>query len=74
MHNYGWGPSGALGLILVIVLILALIGRIYREPADMIVRNLLYLWMIVPVNLGAGVSLFTLVLLWTVYRNALAGR
>jgi hypothetical protein len=27
-HNYGWGPSGILGVILVIVLILLLLGRI----------------------------------------------
>lgn len=27
-HNYGYGPSGILGTVLVIVLILALLGRI----------------------------------------------
>lgn len=27
-HSYGWGPSGGLGLVLLIVIILALMGRI----------------------------------------------
>lgn len=27
-HNYGWYPSGGLGLVVVILLILVLIGRI----------------------------------------------
>jgi len=27
-HQYGWGPSGALGVVLVIVLILFLLGRL----------------------------------------------
>lgn len=27
-HQWGWGPSGILGLVLVIVLILALLGRL----------------------------------------------
>ena len=27
-HNYGYGPSGLLGVILVIVLILAVLGRL----------------------------------------------
>jgi hypothetical protein len=26
-HSYGWGPSGGIGLLLVIVLILVLLGR-----------------------------------------------
>jgi len=28
LHEYGWGPSGIVGLLLVIVLILALLGRL----------------------------------------------
>jgi hypothetical protein len=28
LHQYGYGPSGILGLLLVIVLILALLGRL----------------------------------------------
>jgi hypothetical protein len=27
-HQYGWGPSGGIGLVLLIVLILALMGRL----------------------------------------------
>ena len=27
-HSYGWGPSGGIGLILLIVLILAVSGRL----------------------------------------------
>lgn len=27
-HGYGYGPSGLLGIVLVIVLVLALLGRI----------------------------------------------
>jgi hypothetical protein len=27
-HNYGYGPSGLVGLILVVVLILAVLGRL----------------------------------------------
>jgi hypothetical protein len=28
LHEYGWGPSGIVGLLLVILLILALLGRL----------------------------------------------
>ena len=28
LHPYGWGPSGGLGLLLLILLILALTGRV----------------------------------------------
>jgi len=28
-HNYGYGPSGLVGLILVVILILLLVGRIH---------------------------------------------
>lgn len=27
-HSWGWGPSGLLGVVLVVVLILAILGRI----------------------------------------------
>jgi hypothetical protein len=27
-HTYGWGPSGVVGLILVVLLILVLLGRV----------------------------------------------
>lgn len=27
-HNYGWGPSGALGIVLIIVLILIMLGKL----------------------------------------------
>lgn len=27
-HNWGWGPSGGIGLLLVILVILALTGRL----------------------------------------------
>jgi hypothetical protein len=27
-HSYGWGPSGLLGVVLVILLVLALVGRL----------------------------------------------
>lgn len=27
-HSWGWGPSGLLGLVLCVVLVLALLGRI----------------------------------------------
>jgi hypothetical protein len=27
-HSYGWGPSGGIGLLLVILVILILLGRI----------------------------------------------
>jgi hypothetical protein len=27
-HGYGWGPSGVLGVVLVVVLILLLVGRL----------------------------------------------
>jgi hypothetical protein len=27
-HSYGWGPSGGIGLLLVILVILLLLGRI----------------------------------------------
>jgi hypothetical protein len=27
-HSYGWGPSGIVGLVLIIILILFLLGRI----------------------------------------------
>lgn len=28
LHQYGWGPSGGIGLVLLILVILALVGRI----------------------------------------------
>ena len=28
LHNYGWGPSGLLGVVLVVLLVLMLVGRI----------------------------------------------
>jgi hypothetical protein len=43
------------------------------EAAKMIVRNAIYLCTIVPMNLGAGLSFFVLVLLWSMYRNARDG-
>lgn len=27
-HQYGWGPSGVIGVVLVIVLVLVLLGRL----------------------------------------------
>lgn len=27
-HSYGWGPSGVLGIILVVLIVLALSGRV----------------------------------------------
>jgi Protein of unknown function (DUF3309) len=27
-HNWGWGPSGLIGVVLVIVLVLLLLGRL----------------------------------------------
>lgn len=32
-------------------------------------RNVLYLWTVVPMNLGAGVALFSLVVLWSIYGH-----
>lgn len=28
LHEYGWGPSGGLGLILLVVFVLLLLGRL----------------------------------------------
>lgn len=27
-HSYGWGPSGGIGLVLLILVVLALLGRL----------------------------------------------
>lgn len=27
-HSYGWGPSGLLGIVLVVLLVLLLVGRL----------------------------------------------
>jgi hypothetical protein len=37
--------------------------------AAKVIRNVFYLCAIVPMNFGAGLSFFVLVLLWTMYRG-----
>ncbi len=33
-RSWGYGPSGGLGLVVLILVILLLMGRIYAEPLD----------------------------------------